>query len=116
MSEIGEAVKHCRGLRGWTQTELARRADLTASAVWQIEAGLRSPNTTTFIKLADALDIDMNVLAGRHADGRPVPEFVEASVLMMLYAKLPARERNAVMAVVVVLADEMPEGDNNEQG
>jgi transcriptional regulator with XRE-family HTH domain len=57
------ALARLRGRRGWTQRELARRADITIETVSRIENGRRPPSTMTLHKLATALEMDFDELA-----------------------------------------------------
>jgi transcriptional regulator with XRE-family HTH domain len=50
-------VKIERMRRGWSQAELARRANLNAATVGQIEAGRFQPYPTQLAKLARALGV-----------------------------------------------------------
>lgn len=47
---------------GWSQSQLAARADLTPAAVRRIEAGINDPRAATVKKLADALDVNPDEL------------------------------------------------------
>ena len=51
------AVKRHRETKGWSQAELARRADLNATTVSLIETGRFRPYDGQVRKLADALDL-----------------------------------------------------------
>ena len=53
-----------RNMLGYTQSALAQKAGLTASAISMIESGDRDPSLATAIKLAQALDITLDELAG----------------------------------------------------
>lgn len=66
---IGERIAALREARGWTQTELASRAGVTASAINQIESGLtKRPSIETLFPIADALNVDARELAGLDAE------------------------------------------------
>lgn len=59
---LGGRIIGARRSRQMTQTELASRAGLTASAVSQIENDLRSPMLETAKSLAEALGVTMDYL------------------------------------------------------
>ena len=63
-SNVGAKIKEDREKAGWTQTELARRADITPSALSQIESGDRYPSTSVLSKLSRALSVSMDYLLG----------------------------------------------------
>jgi transcriptional regulator with XRE-family HTH domain len=56
---IGEEVRRRRTELGLTGAQLAARADMAPSAVSQIETGKRTPSSTSVIKLADALGVEV---------------------------------------------------------
>ena len=63
--KIGQRIAALREAKGWNQSELAKRAGVTASAINQIESGLtRRPSIETLFPIADALDVDARELAG----------------------------------------------------
>ena len=51
---LGRAVRAARGLRGWTQDEVARRAYLTTVTISNMERG-RLSNLRTFLTVANVL-------------------------------------------------------------
>jgi transcriptional regulator with XRE-family HTH domain len=59
--ELGRAVRELRERRVWTQTDLARAAGMTRSAVACFEAGGTVPTLPVLDRLAQALDADLNV-------------------------------------------------------
>jgi transcriptional regulator with XRE-family HTH domain len=56
---IGEEIRQRRRQLGLTGTELAVKAGMAPSAVSQIETGKRSPNSTSVMKLAEALGVEV---------------------------------------------------------
>ncbi len=56
---IGERLEVWRKLWGFSQRELARRAELTNGTLSQIEQGNTSPSLTTVQKLATAFHLDV---------------------------------------------------------
>ncbi|MGQ0597116.1 helix-turn-helix domain-containing protein [Aquabacterium sp.] len=61
---FGEEVKKVRALRGLTQEELARDADIHPTYVSQLERGLKSPSLNVILSLANALDTTAVELVG----------------------------------------------------
>jgi ribosome-binding protein aMBF1 (putative translation factor) len=59
--ELGRAVRQLRATRGWSQTELAKAAAMTQSAVARFEAGGTVPSLRVLERLASALDADLVV-------------------------------------------------------
>jgi transcriptional regulator with XRE-family HTH domain len=64
--ELGRAVRELREKRGWSQTELARFAKMTQSAVARFEAGGTIPTLPVLIRLAAALrgNLEVRFVAG----------------------------------------------------
>lgn len=62
--QIGDRIKRRREELGMSQSHLARRADLTPSAIWQYEQGERRPSSEALKKLADALKVATDFLLG----------------------------------------------------
>ena len=54
---FGQALRHLRTKRKWTQTDLALRADVDRNYVSLIELGRNSPSVRMVFRLCDAIDI-----------------------------------------------------------
>ena len=59
---IGRAVRKLREERGWSQEELAYRADVHRTYVSGLENGARNPTVTVIAKFAKALGVPANAL------------------------------------------------------
>jgi transcriptional regulator with XRE-family HTH domain len=55
-------VRQLRQARGWSQEELAERADLNRSYVGEIERGIATPSLITLSKLALGLEVSASSL------------------------------------------------------
>lgn len=62
--QIGDRIRRRREELGMSQSDLARRADLTPSGIWQYEQGERKPSSEALTKLADALKVATDYLLG----------------------------------------------------
>ena len=62
MKELAQRLSQWRKLWGFSQRELARRADITNGTLSQIEQGNTSPSIQTVQKLAEAFGIDLQTL------------------------------------------------------
>jgi transcriptional regulator with XRE-family HTH domain len=54
-----------RELRGLTQGGLGARAGIAAASISHFETGQRLPSVESLVKLADALEVSVDVLLGR---------------------------------------------------
>jgi transcriptional regulator with XRE-family HTH domain len=62
---MGERLKRLRELRGFSQSELARRAGVTHPVISDLERGVRQDMTvSTAKKLAAALGVSLEMLVG----------------------------------------------------
>ncbi|WP_239162693.1 helix-turn-helix domain-containing protein [Paractinoplanes rishiriensis] len=59
--ELGRSVRELRERRGWSQTQLAKAAGMTQSAVARFEAGGTVPTLMVLERLATALDVSLKV-------------------------------------------------------
>jgi transcriptional regulator with XRE-family HTH domain len=55
---LGQALRKLRTDRGWTQADLALRAEMDRSFVSLIELGRNSPSVRMLVRLCDALDVE----------------------------------------------------------
>ncbi|WP_447750829.1 helix-turn-helix domain-containing protein [Sphingopyxis fribergensis] len=59
---FGVNVRHQRKLKGMTQEQLAVAAEMERSYVSDLERGTRNPSVAALGRIADALEIEPNVL------------------------------------------------------
>lgn len=59
--EIGAEVRALREQRGWSQTELAKRAGMTQSAMARFEAGGTTPTLPVLERIAEALEMRLSL-------------------------------------------------------
>jgi XRE family transcriptional regulator, regulator of sulfur utilization len=63
--QFGQVLRSLREGRGWSQEELAARADLNRSYLGEIERGSATPSLATVAKLALALELSLADLMKR---------------------------------------------------
>lgn len=70
-----ELIREIRQVRGISQAELARRAQLSRSVVNAYERGTRQPGVDALARIAGAADMELLVVprAAPAAPGEPVP-------------------------------------------
>ena len=59
---LPDRLKYLRERRKLTQTELAKKANVSQSTIAQIESGKKDPSIATVKKIAKALDIHLAIL------------------------------------------------------
>lgn len=63
---LGERIQNALDVRGMTQADLARKSGLSTGLVAQIVSGrTKDPKFTNVVKIARALDVSLEYLAGR---------------------------------------------------
>lgn len=60
-NELGRRIRELREAREWSQSDLARAASMTQSAVARFEAGGTIPTLPVLYRLTEALDADLAV-------------------------------------------------------
>jgi transcriptional regulator with XRE-family HTH domain len=65
IQEFAHVLRQLREERGWSQEQLAERADLNRSYLGEVERGNAVPSIITVSKLARALDIQTSSLIAR---------------------------------------------------
>lgn len=59
--QLGAKVRNLREQRGWSQTELAKRAGMTQSAMARFEAGGTMPTLPLLERIATALGMRLSI-------------------------------------------------------
>jgi SOS-response transcriptional repressor LexA len=85
---LGQRVRWRRKELGWTQAELARRANINQGFLSGIEKGQRNPSAQTLNALAVALNVPQGVLLGEGID-HDAPQPYEGRELPLL-GSIPA--------------------------
>ncbi len=68
---LAERIRDCRYVKGWGPDELAQRADISRTALYQIECGkTESPRAGTLRQIAHALEVPIERLLGRGSQAR----------------------------------------------
>jgi transcriptional regulator with XRE-family HTH domain len=64
---LGKQIETLRRKKGWSQAELARRLNISASAVGMYEQGRREPSLDILIALSEELGVTIDFLVtGKH--------------------------------------------------
>ena len=59
---LGKRIRESRIKKGYTQQDLARRADIGVVYLSEIERGVKMPSLNIFIKIIDALDVSADYI------------------------------------------------------
>ena len=66
LKEFGKNLQKLREAKGLSTRQFAYEAEISHSSVGRLEAGLSNPTLTTLIKIAEALEVDLNTLGLRN--------------------------------------------------
>jgi transcriptional regulator with XRE-family HTH domain len=70
---LAQRVRDCRYSKGWGPDELASRAEISRTALYQIESGKTGlPRAGTLRRIAVALDVPMEDLLDHHGEPEPM--------------------------------------------
>lgn len=90
---LGRRIRECRSKKGYTQQELADRAEIGVVYLSEIERGIKMPSLNIFIKLLDALDVSADyVLRDELPSGK---EYICTELTEKLLALTPAQRKTA---------------------
>ncbi|MGB8956279.1 MAG: helix-turn-helix transcriptional regulator, partial [Tumebacillaceae bacterium] len=67
-SGVGEKIKRYREERGWSQKELAEKADVSPSTISKAEGGIFTPSPDKLQRVADALAIPFSEMVDLKAE------------------------------------------------
>ena len=112
--EFADRIVTLREERGWNQARLSREARITAAAMSQIEKGDRLPTLSVAAKLAEALSISIDDLAGR-AQVQPSVELSELRAMkskFKWFGSLPKSVQERMEDLAMAVQTEGDEGSN----
>ena len=90
---LGNKIREARTMKGYTQQELSRIADIGEMYLSEIERGVKMPSMNVFIKLIIALDISADyVLRDEIPSGK---EFVYDELTQRLDGLTPQQRKTA---------------------
>lgn len=110
MAMMKERIKRARKERGWSQTELARRMQVTQPSVADWESGRKAPSMKNMVRLAKLLDVGFEWLSTGRGElssprvlsaSEPMPAYEwmlpEERQLLALFARLQPKQREALL-------------------
>ena len=112
MSIFSERLAKLMSLRGLTQKDLARKANITESAISYYVKGLRTPSGEILARMAETLSTTTDFLLGRTEDYDVPPENKELKCLQRNLGKLdPERLKKAEGMLRAVFDDIFDDGE-----
>lgn len=95
---LGQRVKTLREQRRWRQEELAKATGMTQPAISRIESGeVTQPRLSVLHRLAKALDVTVDYLAGANGQAGASPADPGFRVLAGMYAGLSTAGRKQLV-------------------
>ena len=94
---LGAQIAARRQAQGWTQAELAERADVQVQALQRTERGEAYPRPATLVRVAQALAVEPGDLFPRTGEEALT---VEEASLIGSWRTLEGRDRSVVRAVL----------------
>ena len=92
--ELGMKLREARNKAGFTQEQLAEKADIGVMYLGEIERGVKMPSMKIFIKLIEALDISADyILRNELPSGK---EYVLDEITEKLASLTPKQRKTAV--------------------
>ena len=92
--ELGMKLREARNKAGFTQEQLAEKADIGVMYLGEIERGVKMPSMKIFIKLIEALDISADyILRNELPSGK---EYVLDEITEKLASLTPKQRKAAV--------------------
>ena len=90
---LGKRIRESRIKKGYTQQDLARRADIGVVYLSEIERGVKMPRLNIFIKIIDALDVSADyILRDEISTGK---EYICMEITEKLLALTPHQLKTA---------------------
>ena len=90
---LGKRIRESRIKKGYTQQDLAERADVGVVYISEIERGIKMPSLNIFIKIMDALDVSADyILRDEISTGK---EYVCMEITEKLIALTPSQRKTA---------------------
>ena len=82
--EVGENIRDIRKLRGLNQDQLAEMACLNRVTIAKYESGKVEPGAKALGRIADALEVTVDVLLGREQQEIPPPPALDDALVDLL--------------------------------
>ena len=94
---MGDRIKESRVKCGFTQEELAEKADVTSTYISELERGLKLPSMPLFLKLVELLNVSADYLI---RDSVSTGDLYGDKILSRKIARLKPKQRVALEALI----------------
>lgn len=99
INTFANMLKYLRERDGYTQEELAKRLNISRSALANYEQGRRTPNHELEETIADLFNVDLNTLRGL-----PTPELDEETIYVVeSYKKLKDTDKGTIKRLLAYM-------------
>ncbi|MCD7751580.1 MAG: helix-turn-helix domain-containing protein [Lachnospiraceae bacterium] len=99
---LGNRIQQLREERGLTQEELATKTDISIKHISVLERGLKEPRLTTFLTIAEALDVTPNELLSA-----PTTESDYMSIISYKASQLSEEKQKSLLKIMNTLVEEL---------
>ena len=90
---VGKRIRESRIKKGYTQQDLANRAEIGVVYISEIERGIKMPSLNIFIKIVDALDVSADyVLRDELTSGK---EYIYNEITQKIKGLTPKQRKAA---------------------
>lgn len=98
---LGKRIRESRIQKGYTQQELADRAEISVVYISEIERGIKMPSLNIFVKIIDTLDVSADyVLRDELPSGK---EYIYDEITRQLKNLTPKQRKTAADILAVYL-------------
>ena len=108
---LGSRITLCRKACGWSQAGLAKRLNVSPSAVRMYEQGRREPPCDILIALAETFDVSVDYLltgknAPHYATESYIPNVLQNRILSAQGLTIFSKNELAVLVAALLISDE----------
>lgn len=104
---VGDKIREYREKNGLSQDELAELASIHRVTLARYEAGKIDPGSQALARIADALGVSMDVLAGRSSTEddptKQPPRTPEARIVSTGMDRMPKDKRETLLSVILAM-------------
>ena len=97
---LAKRIKDARKSKGWTQSVLAEKADVSNNTIAKLEIGYTTVSLKTILTIANVLDVDINYLLG----GTPnISTIADGSFIDELMRDFGEKDKEFLVQIITAL-------------